>query len=330
MQCAIVALDYSNLYSPMDPPIEDSIVRTKQGFWLLGSQYVCEIVVNVPSNAEKSWEANGNTYCIRKSSTKQQRSGTLGDSESDRVYQAGTSAAVWNIGGTFIKVKGWRNGMQLESDTIKFVNTISSIPTPQIVYSWVDTEWSRAFLVVKAIEGQTLDQAWQSLSTDQHFQIASTVAEFCGILASSVSENLMTAKGNGIVEPFLTTPPPKSEPSWKPQMLGPFSSGQLQSYLSDSPVFENFIKSFYFYHADLGPSNVIVTENGNVVGIIDWESAAFYPKFWLGTKPLVSAGFLLSGTEREAWAVLLADALKREGFAANMERYRAWEQAIQK
>lgn len=313
----------------MNPPIEDSIVLSKPNYWFLGSLYTCELVVNVPNNAIISWEADGNIYCIHQSSAGK-RDSILGASESNRVHHAGTSAAVWNIGGTFIKVKAWRDGMQLESDSIRFVNKISSIPTPEIIFSWVDVRWDRTFLIVKAVEGRTLDQAWESLSIHRRLQIAGTVAQFCKTLALSTSESLMTADGKGVLEPYLSAFPPDSEPSWKPQTIGPCTSTQLRSYLNDSPTLDGQINSFGFYHADLGPSNIIVKEDGTIVGIIDWESAAFYPMFWLGTKPLVSAGFYLQGKERRAWAVLLADALEHEGLPSNMEMYEAWRKAIER
>lgn len=314
----------------MDPPIENSVVRTGKNRWLLGSLYICELVPNVPNDAVVSWEADGNTYCIRRCSSNEQDRTVFCDSESNRVHHAGTSAAVWHIGGTFVKVKAWRKGMQLESSTIQFVNRESSVPTPEIVFSWVDPSWNRSMLVMKAIKGQTLAQAWGSLSTIQRRQIADTVAQFCTALASSTSNILMTVNGNGLLEPFLTPPPPASEPSWKPQILGPFSHDQLRTYLSGSPGFEGYIDSFKFYHADLGPSNIIVTEDGTIAGIIDWESAAFYPTFWLGTKPLVSAGFHLPGAEKQAWANLLATALEREGFSLDIETFQAWKKAIGK
>ncbi|KAF2635821.1 hypothetical protein P280DRAFT_461233 [Massarina eburnea CBS 473.64] len=318
------------MFCPMHPPVEDSVVRTGQNHWSLGSLYVCELVSGVPDDAVISWEADGNTYCIRESSTDEQASAVSGDSGSNRFHHAGTSAAVWNIGGTFVKVKAWRRGMELESDTIRFVNSISSIPTPEIVFSWVDTDWDRSFLVLKALEGRTLDQVWESLSADRSMQIADTIAQFCRTLAFSTSKMLMTANGNGALEPFLTDLPQASEPSWKPRTLGPFSSSQLRSYLSKATFLEGHIESFHFYHADLGPSNIIVTEDGSIVGIIDWESAAFYPKFWLGTKPLVSAGFFLRGAEKRAWAALLASALEREGFSPDMSKFQAWEKAVGK
>ncbi|KAF1961488.1 hypothetical protein CC80DRAFT_532103 [Byssothecium circinans] len=310
----------------MDPPIENSIIRVKEDCWMLGSEYSCEVVVSMPDDAVTSWEADGNTYCIRKSSN---RSNVSGDPESDRVHKGGTAAAVWRIGGTFIKVKSWLQGMQLESDIIRFVNSTSSVTTPEILCTWVDVEWNRTFLVLKAMEGQTLDEAWDSLSADQHMQIAGTVAQLCKTLASSTSEKLMSASGGPIAEPFLTVTPPHSKPSWKPHIYGPWSQNDLQSLFSGSDVLEGHTK-FHFYHADLGPTNIMVRKDGSVVGIIDWESAAFYPRFWLGTKPLVSAGFYLSGEKdkKRNWAVMLSDALGREGFPSDVGKYKAWSKAV--
>jgi Phosphotransferase enzyme family len=319
----------------MDPPIEDSVVKIGHGTWLLGSSFVCQIVLEIPDNALKSWKGDdGSTYCLRSLSGLEKSSfrRECGSTETDRVHHAGTSAAVWSFGGIFVKVKAWRHNMQLESSTIRYVNNISSVPTPEVIFSCVDLPWSRSFLILKSVKGHTLDRMWGRLSTYQRTQIATTVAEFCKILALSTSENLETVDGQGIIEQFLTIRPPKSEPSWKPQFLGPYSIDQLQTYLSEPLVAEDSLKPFYFYHTDLGPTNVIVADDGNIVGIIDWESAAFYTRFWLGTKPLVSAGFLLqctcSGEERTVWAKLLASALEREGFTPDMKTYDTWKRAI--
>jgi hypothetical protein len=52
----------------------------------------------------------------------------------------------------------------------------------------VDTDWNRSFLGFKAVEGQILDHTWGSLSAEVRLQIASEIAQFCGVLASSRSE----------------------------------------------------------------------------------------------------------------------------------------------
>jgi hypothetical protein len=312
----------------MNPPIEQSVVCTEQDRWLLGTLNTCEIVSTVPNDAIVHWEADGKIYCIRTSTADVDESVWTGDAKNNLCHFAGTSAAVWNIGGAFVKVKAWQKGMQLESDTIEFVNSISRIPTPEVIHCWVDAQWNRSFLVLKALEGETLYEAWGSLSDSQRTEIANTVAGFCDTLASSTSERLETAHGKAVQEPFLTPLALASDPSWKPRTFGPYSATQLQSMLSRYPVPAGQIDSFSFYHADLGPTNIIVSKDGSIAGVLDWESAAYYPKFWLGTKPLISAGFQVSGPEKKAWAYLLARSLENKGLPSDMGSFEAWQSAI--
>lgn len=35
-----------------------------------------------------------------------------------------------------------------------------------------------------------------------------------------------------------------------------------------------------FTHGDIAPRNIMVDENGNITGIIDWEWAGWYPDYW--------------------------------------------------
>lgn len=318
---------YADVFSEMDPRIEDSVTCVGPDHWLLGSLYVCEVADTVKSESVASWKDNGKTYYVRKSA--ESDACLSGESAPNRVHHAGTSAAVWKIGGTFIKVKAWRSGMQLECDTIQFVKS-SSVPVPEVIVSWVDIVWNRSFLILKALEGRTLDHVWDSLSPNQHTQLADTIASYCKELAGRTSGRLMTERGCSIQDEFLTQHPPHEEPPWRPWTLGPYSPSQLQAYLSRSSQWEGHIGPFYFYHADLGPSNILVSEDGGVVGIIDWESAAFYPRFWVGTKPFVSAGFILErASQRWAWAKLLAGSLERTGFPPNVALYREWRKAIE-
>ena len=317
----------------MTPPIEDSIRKIGPGHWLLGSFVTCEIVPSTPADALISWQdEEGQTFCLRRmtsvESLYEARESASGEG---RVHQAGTSAAVWKFGGAFFKVKAWRQGMQLEGDTIRHVNNISTIPTPKVVYSWVDSEWNRSFLVLTAVEGETLRQAWPTLSLDQRRNVADIVAQFCKDLALSTSERLETVDKKGIVEPFLSVRPPDSEPSWRPQLLGPFDSSDLQNYLCCSSL-EILVPEgrLYLFHADLGPGNIML-KDGRITGILDWESAAYYPRYWLATKPLVSPGFYLEGfkAQKREWADLLVQSLKLLGFPSDIRAYELWKSAIE-
>ena len=109
------------------------------------------------------------------------------------------------------------------------------------------------------------------------------VAGVCLTLAATTSPRLKTVTGCGLNEPWLTDRAPQSHPSWRPRLLGPMPSSEaLYAYMTKtstkpSPQIDPL---FHYYHADLGPTNILVSEDGTVAGIIDWESAAFFPRFF--------------------------------------------------
>jgi len=155
-------------------------------------------------------------------------------------------------------------------------------------------------------------------------QLALQIGRYCSELASDTSSKLETEGRKGVLEPFLAPKAPDSEPSWKPQLLGPLTFDQLAI---TGAIDQAAQRRFCFYHADLGPKNIVVDDDGQLTGVLNWESAAFYPEFWLATKPLLSAGFFLENSEadRQAWASLLTSALQREGFAPDNGKYVRWK-----
>jgi hypothetical protein len=311
------------LNSEMTPPIGISVRRLTSDRWILGSSRVCErVTAPNPSNAIASWEDCNGIFCLR-----ELVEGDLLFAEdgldTGLVHEGGTSSAVWSIGpDTFCKVKAWCEGLEAESDAIRFVErNAPCIPLPEIIYSWVDYEWNRSFLILKRVSGQTLRDAWPRLSSPQRSQIASQVAKYCSILAGITSLSFESATHCGVLEPFLTPAAEPAHPSWIPRPLGPLSLSDFTTYLSRQSTTRcpDVGSCLCYYHADLGPANVIVSEGGNVVGILDWESAGFYPRFWIASKPMLSAGFLLNsteGTNRGAWRDLLRSMLQKEGFEA--------------
>ncbi|KAJ8116076.1 hypothetical protein OPT61_g2420 [Boeremia exigua] len=313
------------MFCYMEPPIERPICQIITRRWSLGSMMICEAVKEVPTDALAGWEDKaGVKYCVRelpglKDATSHPADGLY--------HQSGTSAAVWTIGGGFIKVKAWRDDMQLESDTIRFVNGRTEIPTPVVIHSWIDREYDRSFLIVEAVEGVTLDQAWSTMPPDTQVHVAQEVANYCKALSSATSNRLETSDGKGVVEPFLTRPH-NDEPSWKPQLLGPYTAEELSAYLGGEFLVGFESEEFLYYHADLDPKNIIINDRGQVVAILDWESAAFYPSFWLGTKPMASPGFSLSAGERNSWAKHLTAALEVKGFPRNHSMFLSWRNSI--
>jgi hypothetical protein len=148
--------------------------------------------------------------------------------------------------------------------------------------------------------------------------VALSVAQYCRDLTEVTSEKLQSATGCGVLEPFLTVDSEASYPLWKPKPLGPFSRIAAQKYfqrISTLPP-PSIGERFYFYHAGLSPTNIILSDGGTVEAILDWESAGYYPKFWISLKPYRSSGFNLDAPDdsRYAWTNLLESKLSDLGF----------------
>ncbi|KAI9047050.1 hypothetical protein LZ554_009124 [Drepanopeziza brunnea f. sp. 'monogermtubi'] len=90
---------------------------------------------------------------------------------------------------------------------------------------------------------------------------------------------------------------------------------------------------FVLYHPDLGPTNIMVTEDENhVSAIIDWEAAAYFPRFWVATRPASNWAFNLQGAtpdeEKKGWSNLLVNALQAQGFHGLNKEFTKWSRAI--
>lgn len=213
-------------------------------------------------------------------------------------------------------------GIQTEADTLRYVRERFNVPVPEIVYDWVDKDANRSFFILRPVSGETLQQAWPSLSDHQRRSIAAQVAQYCEILAEATSDTLASATGYGIRDQYLSLDRPASAPSWRPIPFPRVTLQQAEAYLFSMDAGKNF----RFYHADLGPTNIMVSRDGRVTGILDWESAAFYPRVWIGTKPRVSYGFILEDVDgdRWAWSKLLAEALQERNFVPDVQGFSAF------
>lgn len=317
----------------MTPPIGLSIRRVSPDRWTLGSTMICERIQtssSKPADAYISWEDECGLFYLRKRTPDDTTTG--GNADIDRVYLAGVSAAVWRIGQCFFKVHAWRNGMELECNTIRFVKEKApEVPVPDVVHSWIDHDINRNFLITKSVSGQTLDQAWPRLSSSKRAQIAEDIAQYIAKLALNTSPSFQTINGCGVREPWLQDRPPKEHPIWLPRLLGPMSAEDMYTNMmkisKEAPPAVSSV--FHFYHADLGPKNIMVLEDGKVSGIIDWESAAYYPHFWIATKTSLGAFKLECETDnRQLWGQLLGQALERHGYKRLGIKFQKWFEGV--
>ncbi|PGG95484.1 hypothetical protein AJ79_10036 [Helicocarpus griseus UAMH5409] len=320
----------------MMPPVNRSVLQPSPNRWRLGSRIECERIEREceqietqtpPAGVLAAWSDGECSYILREMSADSAAPESQ-DHVSKEVYlvhEGGSSSAVWAIGkSAFCKVKSWHPSMGLESETIAFVREhVPQVPLPEVIYSWIDED--RTFLILKRVQGLTLRDAWLSFSFLQRDLVLRKVASICDLLALKTSAKLQGVSGNPLPERFLAVA--------KDGFLGPLTSTESLKYFTipGSNLCPEIGKAFYLYHADLGPGNIMVSEDGSITGILDWEAAGFYPRFWIATKPSIAPGLNFSpsiaGIEEFEWRKRLRMELENRGYPQASGWYMEWRRA---
>ncbi|KAF4626294.1 hypothetical protein G7Y89_g11868 [Cudoniella acicularis] len=325
----------------MKPTARESIKRMSPQLWTIGSSMMCSKVKTQdaqPLESIVSWHEGSSTFHLLPRDESVLKNLGEGDSVIDRIHESGTGSGVWGIGDEFIfKAKGWKEDRQLEAVTMNFVaENFPSVPVPEVLYSWIDQALDRTFLITKRVHARTLNNAWSQLSPAQRQGIANEMADHCFTITGKTSSKLETVSGRGVLDYFLMGKPPFSNPTWLPMILGPFTCAELRTYMSkisDQPV-PQFGDTLLFYHSDLGPTNILVSDDGNsVAAIIDWEAAAYYPDFWVATRPVGNPAYRLSEPtvdplELYGWNKIFSAALVTKGFSCQNDVFQKWRKAV--
>ncbi|GAB1208491.1 hypothetical protein APSETT445_007242 [Aspergillus pseudonomiae] len=201
---------------------------------------------------------------------------------------------------------------KIEAKTLDFLaksttGTNIEIPAPRHIRDWVDRD-GRYFALTERIQGQTLEQAWPTLSESQRISIADQVVQVRKQLRSNFTSTTMQSVDQGPCYPgllFLDMEP-----------YGPFHSDldlwdALTMAYNNLPkdVFENLKRRFpnsepvVLTHCDLNLGDIMV-RNGQLVGILDWEYAAYLPVWY----EYISASFAFTEMDVE-WKKVLRERL---------------------
>ncbi|KAI1445007.1 kinase-like domain-containing protein [Annulohypoxylon stygium] len=194
---------------------------------------------------------------------------------------------------------------------------LPSVPVPE-VYGWCDDE-NQTFIYMELVEGRTLEDAWDQLSEDERVSICS---ELQGIVSAwrQLPQKLFSESpyiGHVGRRPLLdwiwvnscapTAGPFEGVCQFHNWFTTSFKrrrnhSDQLQEphpYRSHLPDDVPIV----FTHADLHPSNIIISHQPSnaaqvqVVSVVDWQQAGWYPAYWEYCKSRWS----WSNTLRESW-----------------------------
>ncbi|KAH8760747.1 hypothetical protein BGZ57DRAFT_582925 [Hyaloscypha finlandica] len=296
--------------------ISKSLKQIDSNTWLIGGLVLHRSLH--PSDAA-TWNDDGDnsSYTLTDAPTPLLAATTPPDSPYIKlVHEAGDASAVWSVGNNaFCKVRYIDEGVTPESVTLNFVrDQRPSFGTPKVLHHAFGND--RSYLFLQRVIGRTLDAAWPSLNEYWQRHYVNAVVNVCKEMAEWKGHRLGGVDGQNIPEYYLVTPPGGND----------FSSVNLEAGCKAMGM---DCSSFVFYHADLGPTNIIVEDkpSSGRVGIIDFEISGYFPRGWIRTKFRLSPGMDLSASATDNqtwWRAEVQKMLGADGFEDYAQLWMEW------
>ncbi|CAI6087777.1 unnamed protein product [Clonostachys chloroleuca] len=212
---------------------------------------------------------------------------------------------VWSVGSQLIIKERSIAPPNYEAGNLRFLKQHTNLPVPTVMKDW--SENSRHFIINEKLTGETLNIAWPRLSPDERRRIAKQTADYITELRKLHSPQIQSLTGEPVYSTFLFLAGPTAP-------HGPFSSDQelwaeLDKALVNVPKKARqrlqemmpVATPYTFTHGDLTNVNIMV-DNGNLTGIIDWETGGYFPVWWEFTSASVGLG-----QEDKDWKTLLQE-----------------------
>ncbi|KAG7000720.1 hypothetical protein FOFC_03515 [Fusarium oxysporum] len=217
-----------------------------------------------------------------------------------------------------------------EAATMSFVAANTSIPVPAVHCSFIHK--NRAFIVMERIQGNSLAEAWPTLSDaglDNIFAQLRQMFQELRALPPPPGTGVESCGGGSLRDSRIPRSRPRFGPfkcvqdfhRWLREDLRPEEQPEHMHDQEWKEIKEMVSKQdgpwppAVFTHGDLNPFNILV-RGGYVVGIIDWEFAGWYPCYWEYTSAWCG------NHTRQAWQGFIAQFLDPYPAELEMEKTR--------
>ncbi|KAI0843961.1 kinase-like domain-containing protein [Daldinia vernicosa] len=199
--------------------------------------------------------------------------------------------------GLYLKYNGEADDFRNEFNALKLVRQHTSIPVPEpldVIVEQGDTNDPFSgpipYLLMKRVPGLPLSRCQNVLSDRDIERIVNQLKDYVAQLRdiprlTRLGMAICNTLGEACRDPRIQGANP----------VGPFADEAAFSQMlrfSDEPARRGH--KIVFTHADLNPRNILVDQTvqsdgsigWNVTGIVDWETAGYYPEYWDYTKAL--------------------------------------------
>jgi aminoglycoside phosphotransferase len=198
-----------------------------------------------------------------------------------------------------LHVKARAEGLELieEAKAMHFMARNTSIPVPKVHYAF--THKGASYLIMSYIDGQMAAKGWMKRTEESKRQILGQLRDMVAELRAvppPAGTRVGNVHGGPINDPRL--PLPHHQPHWGPfntvrefhqALIQPLDFANPELVIPPDLAEVRELLEFYrqfpsgdtlvLTHGDLSSLNVLVRGDA-VVGVVDWETAGWFPTYW--------------------------------------------------
>lgn len=199
---------------------------------------------------------------------------------------------------TIIK-RGLPTRIETEAASIAFVRKHTKIPVPHVRKMWKDQCGIFSYLEMDCMPGKALSEAWPGMSPSARLATSTQFKDYLeqlrSIIQSAPTGVIGSCAHGGMFDDRLSQKAYEPVGPWKSEH--DFNTYLLRNAVRHAPLSEanRFVSAMrqyrhktVFTHGDLASDHIFVeSKTGQIVGIIDWEMAAWMPEYWEYNKALL-------------------------------------------
>ncbi|EFQ97358.1 hypothetical protein MGYG_00397 [Nannizzia gypsea CBS 118893] len=176
-----------------------------------------------------------------------------------------------------------------EAEAMRMVFKNTSVPVPEVLFAKFRPD--HGSIGMTFIEGVTLEKKWNTLDEESKrsvcLQVWNMISQIRTIPRPPELKGLFQCAADGSLtrSPLLAdledpARPLKSDPDLRARIFERYLHFGGRRYEHELPDMLPRSNRSVFTHADIAPRNIMIDEQNNITGILDWEYAGWYPDYW--------------------------------------------------
>lgn len=177
-----------------------------------------------------------------------------------------------------------------ESEAMRMVHKNTAVPVPEVLFTQFRP--GHGTIGMALIQGVSLEKKWNTLNEQSKMSVCLQVWNIISQIRAiprppELDDNLFQCAADGSLtkDPLLEdlgdpARPLTSDTDLRTRIFERYVHFGGCQYKHQLPDILPRSDCSVFTHADIAPRNIMVDEQNNVTGLLDWESAGWYPDYW--------------------------------------------------